>query len=503
MGLDLINLNQPQIYYAEQIKYVLLINQNSMVYMKNFIILLALLHIGCQGYAQKEWTLQECIEQALNHNLQVQQQVLNLQLNDAMLLQSRLNLLPDLNAAGTHAYNYGRTVDRFTNQFANDRIQSNNFYVSSRVVLFSGFQLLNTVKQNRLNVDVGRLEADKLRDDISLAVATAYLQMLYSMEMLDNARSQQEITGLQLSRAKKLVEAGTLARGGQLSIEAQYTSEEVDIVNAQNNLNLAGLTLIQLLELKSAKDFSIKKPELAYSRSTLLDQSPDQIFALAVDRQPSVKAAEMRMRLAQTGLSIARGGLSPNLILTGSYGTGYSGASMQLDNAYLNGFEATGYTSAGDTVFSPLFGYDYSVKSFNNQIKDNSNYTLGLQLSVPIFNGWQTRTSITKAKIAVSQSEIALMQARNSLYKTIQQAHADALAAYSRYLAGQKAVEALEESFRYTEQRFNVGLVNSIEYGDAKSRLNVARSNVLQAKYEYVFRIKILEFYMGNPLNLN
>jgi outer membrane protein len=412
-------------------------------------------------------------------------------------------MFPDLNAAGTHAYNYGRTVDRFTNQFANDRIQSNNFYLSSRVVIFNGFQLYNSVKQNRINVQAGRMEADKMRDDVSLAVATAYLQVLYGMEMLENARMQLEITGMQLERAKKLVEAGTLARGGQLSIEAQYASEELDMVNAQNSLNMAYLNLAQLMELNAADGLAIKKPELTFTRSPLLEMRAEQIFSFALERQPEIKSAELRLQSAQKGLTIARGTSSPNLMLTGSYGTGYSGASMQVDNVYLKGYEPSGFTGSGDTVYSPAFGSDYSVKSFKDQIDDNSNYTLGLQLSVPLFNGWQSRTSISRAKIAISQSELSMQQAKNTLFKTIQQAQADATAAYNRYMAGIKTADALDESFRYSEKRFNVGLVNSVEYSDAKTRLNIARSNVLQAKYEYVFRVKVLEFYMGNPLVIN
>jgi outer membrane protein len=266
---------------------------------------------------------------------------------------------------------------------------------------------------------------------------------------------------------------------------------------------MAYLNLAQLLDLKTSDDFVIKKPEIAFARSPLLDMSAEQIFSFALNRQPEIRGAELRLASAHKGLKISRGTASPNLTLTGSYGTGFSGASMQVDDVFLKGFVPTGFTGSGDTVFAPDYGYDYSVKSFKDQIDDNSNYTLGLQLSVPIFNAWQSRTSIARAKIAINQSELNLQQTKSTLYKTIQQALADAGAAYNRYLAGEKSVSALAESFAYTEQRFNVGLVNSVEYNDAKTRLNIARSNVLQAKYEYVFRIKVLEFYMGNPLSMN
>lgn len=451
--------------------------------------------------SQKIWSLKDCIEHALENNIQIKQQLLNVELNKDLALQSEANMGPSLIAGGNHVYNYGSTIDRFAGGFTTDRIQSNNFYIQGTVTIFNGFQLLNSVHQSKINLQVSKLDVDKMRNDISLAIATAYLQVLYNIELLDIAQGQLEITKLQMSKTSKLVDAGTLPKGSLLSIQAQAANEELQMVNAKSQLDISKLNLIQLLDIQYSEDFEIMKPEVKIEQGQGSILRAEQIYNFAINNQPEIKSSQLKLQSSLRGLSISKGTRSPNIYLGGSCGTGYSGANMIGKDLYQS-IIPIGITSQGDAVY----GWDYrsfSIKPFNDQLIDNTNYSFGIYLSFPIFNGLQARTLISRAKIAVDNAKLSLQLTQNQLMKTIQQAQADALAALNKYNATKKSLEALEESFSYMDRKFSVGLVNSIDYNDAKNKLTTAKSQLLQAKYEYVFRMKVLDFYMGQPLELN
>jgi len=473
---------------------------------KIFIIILTTFIPFAFANAQKIWTLQNCIDYALANNIQVKQQMLSEQLAKITLFQSKTGLLPSLNAAASHAYNYGKTIDMYTNNFATAKVQSDNFYLSSSVTLFSGFQLLNTVKQNRIDLQASQYDLEKMMNDISLNIATAYLQILYDIEILNIAESQLDITNQQVIRTEKLVEAGTVAKGNLLTLEAQAATEDLTVVTAQNNLDLAYLTLTQMLDITTTDSFDIDVPKLVIPADSSLLTKPSAVYAIAMGVQPDIKSAELKVKSAEIGLSIAHGMRSPTISLRGSYGTGFSGASKQLipGSQQLSGLDTIGYTSEiiPAYVVSPHFSYQTETIPFGDQIKDNVNKSISFSLNVPIFNGWQTNATISKAKIAIQSAEYTLQTTKNTLYKSIQQAYADAVAALNKYKSSQKSVAALKEAYKYSEQKFNVGLVNTTDYNDAKNKLAEAESNLLQAKYEYVFRLKILDFYMGKPIEL-
>jgi outer membrane protein len=475
---------------------------NNCLFMKRiFLIFLISLIPFYAVNAQKVWSLQNCIDYALANNIQIKQQQLSEQLAKITLNQSKIGLIPSVNGAASHAYNYGKTIDMYTNDFASSTVQSDNFYLSSNVTLFSGFQLLNTIKQNKIDLQASQFDLEKMMNDISLNLATAYLQILYNIEILNNAESQLDITNQQVKRTQKLYDAGTVAKGTLLTLEAQAATEELSVVNAQNSLDLSYLTLTQMLDLTTTDSFDIEIPKLELALESAELTAPDQIFAFAYAKQPEIKSAELKVRSNEIGLSIARGMRSPSLSLRFSYGTGYSGASDKYTSSF-GGYEPSGFTSGGDTVYSPYFETTKEKIPFDDQIKDNVNKSISFNLSVPLFNGWQTNAAISKSKIAIQNAEYSLQTTKNTLYKTIQQAYADALAALNKYKSSRKSVEALKESFKYTEQKFDVGLVNTTDYNDAKNKLAESQSNLLQAKYEYVFRLKILDFYMGKPIEL-
>lgn len=469
---------------------------------------LFLLLVGTKMFAQttvvaQTMTLEQCIDYALKNNIQIKQSELNTELSKATLTQSKANLLPSLNAQASHSYNIGRTIDRFTNTFADAQVLSQNFGVSTDVTLFSGFQNINSIQQNKFAYLAGKYDVDKMKNDVSLNIATAYLQILYSMEALDNAKNQMGITLAQVDRTKLLVEAGSVARGVLLDIQSQFALEELNVTNAQNQLDISYLNLAQLLNMPSADGLAIVKPELNVGTDALLTLTASQIYTTAVGNLPEVKSAEYNVKSAEKSVDVAWGGVSPRLTFSASYGTGYSGASQRLLQApTFQGYSPNGdTTSSGDLVYSPYFSSGTFEKTpFADQYKDNVNKSFGFFLTVPIFNRFQTKTAIDRARIQKLNAELTVESTKLQVQKNVQQAYADANAGLKKYNASLKAIEAMQESFKYTEQKFNVGLVNTNDYNDAKNKLIKTQSDLLQAKYEFVFKTKVLDFYQGKPL---
>lgn len=478
-----------------------------MIFQRVFMIfllfsLIFLLSFPAHTQETKIWTLEDCINYALENNLSVKKQTLSIDYQNELLMQSQLEILPNVNGFVSHGYNWGQRVDPFTNQFATDRVRSNNLYLSADLNLFSGLQQLNTIKKNKLELMAAQYDADSYMDEISINVATAYLQMLFYMESVEIAENQLEITNLQVNRTKKLVDAGTLARGDLLTIEAQQASEEFSLINAQNNLELARLTLTQLLEIPTPAGFVIEQPELGLIEDPESFLTPDKIYSTALDLRPEIKSASLKVESSERDLSIARGSLYPRLSLSGTWGSGYSGANQIGKDPY-DISTPFGYTESNETVFVDQQAYQsYSAKPFNDQLSDNANKAVGLNLSIPIFNGWSTRSSIAQAKIGIANANLDLQLQKNNLYKTIQQAYNDASSALKNHNAALKKVEATSESFKYSEQKFNVGLINSVDYNNAKKESNNALAELVQSKFDFVFRMTVIDFYLGKPLTL-
>ena len=479
------------------------VNQLKLISILLLLLLFLLFSIRVNAQETKEWSLEECINYALEHNISLKQQDLNIDYQQELLLQSKLGVLPNVNGFISHGYNWGQRVDPFTNEFATDRVRSNNLYVQGDLNIFSGLQQINKIKRNMLNLQAAQYDADYYSDEISITVAMEYLQTLYYLEFVDMAYNQLDITNQQVDRTSKLVEAGTLAKGDLLIIEAQQASEELSVVEAENNLALSYLNLTQLLELDTPEGFFIEKPELG-----LIDQpeifTPEQIFGIAVEYRPEIKSAEVKVESSERDLGVARGTYYPSLSLNGSIGSGYSGANYLYNNPTLSlDDEPFGETASNEFVFPYEVKYESrSSKAFGDQLNDNLNESVSLNLRIPIFNGWASRSSVAQAKIGIANADLELQQQKRDLYKVIQQAYNDAVAAAKKHKAADKRVNATQESFNYSEQKFNVGLINSVEYNDAKKEANNALSELIQAKYDFVFRITVIDFYMGKPITL-
>lgn len=480
--------------------------ENCTPIMKKIFLFIVALMASATVFAQQVWTLDKCIEHALTNNISIKQQLLQVDANKAALLQSKLNLFPSLNAGAQHGYNYGKTVDRYTNQFASSSVQSDNFYLGSQLTLWDGFQKVNQMKQNKVELEASRYDTDKFMDDISLNIATAYLQILYFREVLRTAQNQLDISQQQTERLVKMVEAGASAQGDLYIIQAQLASANVSVVDARNNLDLAYLTLAQMLDLPSTEGFEIEIPDLEIGKQTALVANPEQVFLYAIETQPMIKSAELRVKSSEYGLMLARGAQSPTLSMSASLATGYSGAAQMLDDT-MTKIIPIGYTMLNgmpaELVYSSYLYSTYKDKPFGDQFSDNINRSLNFNLSVPIFNGWATRSAISRARINVENSKYNLDQSKLQLRKTIQQAYADAHGALDKYQASLAGIDAAKESFRFAEQKFNVGLMNSVDYNNARKEYEQADSDMIRAKYEFIFKSTVLDFYMGKPITLN
>lgn len=455
--------------------------------MKAAILSIILLFtITIPAFQQNAWTLEQCILHALQNNLQLKVQEINTEYYKNSYRQSLLNVLPNLNGSGYYSISSGRALDQTTYQFTeNQTVNSLNASLNTSITIFDGFQKLNTIKQNKFTVLSGIEEVQKFKNDIALNLALAYLQLLLNRELRDVTANQLEISKLQLNRSQQLVEAGSIPQSKFLEIQAQVANEELNLVNAQNQVDISLLNLKQMLDLDTDKNFDIVKPDFANFPITDITSTVDEIYALAVANLPQIKQAQYNLKSSEKGLSVARGGRSLTASLSYSYGSAYSDSRSR-------------FVGVDPDTNLPIYG-NYP---FKNQIKDNISSTVSLGVQVPIFNGWMVNTNISNAKLGVKNSEYQLEIAEKNLYKDIQQAQTDAIAAFKKYYASENAVRFNEESFRSISQKFDVGLINFVEYSTSKNQLTVAQSNLLQAKYNYIFKSKVLEFYKNGQVKL-
>jgi outer membrane protein len=426
-------------------------------------------------FAQKVWTLEDCINYAFENNIQIKQSKLRVQSIQADLKQSKFEFAPSLNASSSYNFTWRKSQDP-TNAIINNNTGSVNFGLSSGLTLFDGFQNYNTVKKNELNYNSSLYEAEKMENDIALQLTGAYLNIIFNHEMLMVASNQADITKQQIERTKNLVEAGTLPKGDLLEIEAQGLMEEVNVIRADNNLSLSYLDLLQILDLSANEEFEIERPNISIDDELSVIPS-EQVYANAASFMPEIKSAELNVLSSNRSVKIAKGAALPSLLLRSGFNTSYYDSRL-IDFSDPN---------------SPAI-------AFWDQISDNVSKYLTLSLSVPIFNAYQTTTRIKQAQIQNINSKFDLELAKNALRKSIEQKYFDAIAAYKTYHANKATVISLKEAFKYTEEKFTLGMLNSVDYNLAKSRLTQSESDLLRAKYDYIFKTKILDFYMGVPL---
>jgi outer membrane protein len=468
-----------------------------------FLIFIIILFQTRISFSQDNWSLEKCITHALENNITIKQQELYTRNYEVNRMQSILNLLPSLNASGGYSTSSGRVADQTTYQFTNNQtVNSISASLNLNLTVFNGFQKINTINQNQYNLLASLKDLEKLRNDISLNVAAAYLQILFNMELVQIAKNQVGVTQLQVDRTSKLVDAGSLPMGNLLEIQSQQASEELQLINYQNSLDISYLTLSQILELDSVGSFKILVPDFSKVGEDDIITTVNEIYQDALISLPQIRSSEFKLKSAESGLAIARGGTSPRFFISGSYGSGYTDIRKQQTPNTKDTTVQIGTTQSAEPVFTLLKTPIYENYPLKMQLKDNASTTITFGASIPLFNGWMVRSNISNSKINVLNSKYVLDVTKKQLYKDIQQAYADAIASLKKYRSTDKALSAINLSYKYTEQKFEVGLVNTVDYYTAKNQLAKTQSDLLQAKYDYIFRSRILDFYRGRPLKL-
>jgi outer membrane protein len=477
-----------------------------MKFSKTFTILfVALISLSTQAQEMKQWDLEACVNHAYENSLTVQRSQLALKDNEALVKQGKLSRLPTLNMNVFNSWRWGRSIDPTTNLFTTQRINSNGANASSNFLLYQGSRLSRSIKQGEMNVQASMYDLEKAKNDVALDVVFGYLQIIFTRELLENAREQLKTTKTQMDQTAKFVDAGSLPITNLLDLQSQVAGNEVDVINAENDVNLAVLQLKQFLQIPAEEPFDIVTPDFSASNYAFVTMSVGEVFETAEQTQPEIKSADIQIESAQMGVKIARSDHIPQVGLQGQFFTNYSDQNKEFTGAeeIPGQFNPIGFVlNSSEIVVEPTFRTFFNDINIPTQWADNRSWSAGFNIAVPIFNGWSTQTNVQRAKIQEDLAEINAVEARNVLRQTIETAYNDAQAAAKVFEAAQKQVDALEESFRATEKSYNLGAVNFVDYQVASFNLFSARSSQVRSKFDYIFKLKVLDFYLGNPLTL-
>lgn len=431
------------------------------------LILAVILPLSLSG--QKAWSLQECIKYAWENNIQLKQQEILSEQSKNNVEQAKYSYLPTLNGSLSHSMNWGRSVNMQDLQIIQNQLnQSTGASLRASVDLFNGFQKSYDSKIKQVQYEITLQDAGQLKNNISIEISRAYLQILLSKEALKVTQESYGSISEQVARIRKFVEAGSQAMGPLLEIESQMASERVQVVSAQNQLRANILTLKQLLDLPDDFFFDILVPDLEVSLSYFNGEEINNLFSLS-SNLPQIQSAKLAYQNSGTQLKLAKGQMLPSLSFSAGYGTNYS---------------------------------DARSDAFFQQMKDNRNPSVSFSLSIPIFNSLSVKTSVKNAELSFKNSQLNVKSKEQQLFKEIQQANNDALAFYEKYIASLQNVKSLEESFRYVQEKFNIGALNATDFTVAKTNLFKAKSELIQSKYQFVFQLKVLDFYKGAQIVL-
>lgn len=458
--------------------------------------------------AGKRWTLRECVDYALANNLQVRRSELSLELSSIDKRQAKLALLPSANAFGSYGYNWGRGIDPVTNQFiSSQRNGYTSVGASGDLNIFNGFRLQNTIRQTSTEFEASQEDLSKTRNDVTLNVVSLFVNVVFNKELLQNARLQLSSSQQQLERTSKLVAAGSLPKSDELNLQAQVSTNELNVINQENALNLSTLQLQQALQIPATDNFDVEIPEIT-TEDLVLEQTRDEIFQIAKGTMPEMRSAQLRIESAGYGVKASRGNLYPRLSLSGSINSNYSSASATrfVQDGNFQTVE-TGLFIQGPDGTVPVYtlepmGSFREIYGFSDQLKDNLYKSVSLTLSIPIFNNFNARANLQRSMISHEQARINAREAENTLRQSVETSYNNAIAAAKSYNATLRQVDAREEAFRMAKQRYDIGAANYVEYQLAENDLFQSRSDLSRAKYEFIFRKKVLDFYLGNSLGL-
>jgi outer membrane protein len=453
----------------------------------------------------EKWTLKQCIDYALSNNLSVQRSAYNVESSEVDLRQAQFSRIPTLTGSASYGYSWGRGLDPVSNAFVTQEIKSSNLSANASLPIFNGFRINNNIKQYQKSYSASQEDLAKAKNDLILNVANLFINVVFNKELVNNARFQLESTQRQLERTRKQVEAGALPKSEELNLDAQAASNEVSLIQQENALALSMLRLKQALRIPATQGFDVEIPALN-PEELVLDQSRDEIFNIARQAMPEIRSADLKIQSSFYAVKAARGNLYPRLSLNAGLNTNYSStqeARFYPDNTF--SFSQSPVAYANKDINQPVYtlspnGVYRNTYKFGDQIKDNIYRTLGLQLVIPIFNNYSARASLQRSIIQNQQSKINAQETEQTLRQNVETAYNDAISSSKTYNSALRQVNARTEAFRMMEQRYNAGSANSVEFQVSQNNLYQAQTDLTRAKYDFIFKKKVLDFYQGKTL---
>ena len=472
------------------------------------ILVLIFLFVSAVSFSQEKWDLRKCVDYALEHNISIKQQDIQAQIAQLTYKQSDLSKYPNLNGSSNLGINTGRSIDRTTNLFTTQSIFYNSFSLQSNVDLFNWFSKKNTIAGNKYDAQAANASVDKLKNDISLNVAAAYLQALLAKAQVNATRIQIMQTQAQLNNTKKLVDAGSLPELNLVQLESQLAADSFTLISAIGGETQSLLLVKSILNLDAGMPFDVIAPPIErIPVDPIAELQPELVYQLAIKNLPQQRVNQLRLLAAQKFADAAKGAMYPSIGLGASLGTNYSNSknNRKLISSTANGVDTIAFVSGSNTpVYVPVFDtrYNFFANPYGTQFSDNFNNGVGISISVPIFNGRSARINWEKQKLNVKNLGLQEELDNSSLKQNIYQAYSDAMTALQKFNSSTKALELAQKAYDYSQKRYGVGLLNTIDLIIGQNNLFTATINRLSAQYEYVFKMKVLEFYKGEGLKL-
>jgi len=477
-----------------------------------FYSLVFILVITTSAKAQEKWGLLKCVEYAMANNISIKQTDLQSKIAELQLKQSKLGQLPSFNFSGNSGYNNGRNQDPTTYSLITQSYLSANMQLQSSAEIFNWFSKRNTIAANEWELQAAKANTDKLKNDIALTVANAYLQILLAMEQEKIATVQLQQSQAQLSNTRKLVDAGSLPELNAAELEAQVARDSSTLISAKGNVQQSILTIKAYMALDAAAPFEIDTPPVEkIPVEKIADLQPETVYALAIANMPQQKVNDFKLKAAQKNSAAAKGGLYPTLSVFGSLNSSYIASKTPIYDKIFSTYIPTGFkTDVGGTLYDVLTptytqgsknGYSRS-DAFGSQLNQNFRQSIGLSLSVPIFNGYSARATYERSRLNIRNLQLQKDLDNQSLKQNIYQAYNAAMVALEKFNAGKKSMETAERTYSFAQKRYDVGMMSTFEL--ITNQNNVFRTRLENAlnQYDYVFKMKVLEFYKGQGIKL-
>jgi outer membrane protein len=457
-------------------------NMSNKIYFSLILLMLYCLPSNAQS---KKWTLSECVNYALEHNISIKQTELDIKTSTIDKRGAVGSFLPSLNGNASHSWNIGLNQDITTGLLQNQTTQFTSIGANVGVDIYKGLQNQNTLRRANLSIVAAKYQLLKMQEDIALNVANAFLQVLFNKENLKVQADQMSINQKQLIRSQELVNAGTIPKGDLLDVKATLASDNQKVITAENSLLISKLSLAQLLQLDNFQDFDVVDDTEAKDENSILLQTPIAIYDKAKEQRTELKIAQTNLEIAEKNVAIAKGALQPTLRGFYNFNTRISYADIALRD------------NSGNVIGTQ------APPAFFSQFGDNKGQSFGAQLTIPVFNGFAAKNNVERSQVNLEKSKIAVEQQDLDLQRNVYTAFTDAKGALNAHESSIVALESRQEAYHYAKEKFDVGLMNSFDLNQSQTLLSTAQSDVLRTKYDYIFKIKILEFYFGIPIIKN